>query len=88
MFPRFTLVSFSKTITPGCAVESKKAFAVSFDRNGMVFNTQKCSTQREEPRLREAGQVMQETEYSVHPERLADSMPFQGLLKPLAKPGA
>ena len=47
----------------------------------MVFNTQKCSTKREEPRLREAGQVMQETEYSVPPERLAGSMPFQGLLK-------
>jgi hypothetical protein len=72
---------FSTTTIPGCTVESKRAFAVSSERSGMVFNTQKCSTQREEPRLREAGQVMQETEYSVHPERLADSMPFQGLLK-------
>ena len=34
-----------------------------------------------------AGQVMQETEYSAPPERLAGSMPFQGLHKPQAEPG-
>ena len=31
----------------------------------------RCSTQREEPRLREAGQMMQEAEHSVPFERLA-----------------
>jgi len=27
----------------GCAVDSKKAFAVSFERSGMVFNTRKIA---------------------------------------------
>ena len=47
----------------------------------------RCSTQREEPRLQEAGQVMQETEYPVPLERLAGSMPSQSLRKPPALPG-
>ena len=38
--------------------------------------------QREEARLREAGQVMQKTEYSAPLERLAGSMPIQGLRRP------
>ena len=40
----------------------------------MVFNTKRCSMQREEFCLREAGQVMQETEYSVPSERLAGNI--------------
>ena len=79
---------FSKTTIPGCAGESKKAFAVSFERSGMVYNIKRCSTQREEPRLRGAGQAMQETEYSVPLERLAGRLPFQGLRRPPALPGA
>ena len=35
------LVSFSETTTRGCAGASKKAFAVSFERSRMVFNTQR-----------------------------------------------
>ena len=30
-----------RNATRGCAGEGKKAFAVSFERSGMVFNTQK-----------------------------------------------
>ena len=33
-------MGFSET-PPDCAVESKKAFAVSSERSGMVFNTKK-----------------------------------------------
>jgi len=79
-----------RNATRGCAGEGKKAFAVSFERSGMVFNTipKRCGMQREEARLREAGQVMQKTEYSAPLERLASSMPFPGLRKPQALPGA
>ena len=34
-------VGFRETGTRGCARGSKKAFASSFERSGMVFNTQK-----------------------------------------------
>ena len=78
---------FNKTTIPGCAGESKKAFAVSFERSGMVYNIKRCSTQREEPRLRGAGQAMQETEYPVPLERLAGRLPFQGLRRPPGKAG-
>jgi hypothetical protein len=32
---------FNETRTPGCAGESKKAFAVSCERSEMVYNTKK-----------------------------------------------
>ena len=38
---QFVLVSFRKTESPGCAGESKRAYAVSFERSEMVFNTKK-----------------------------------------------
>ena len=34
----------SQETPPGLAGESKKAFAASFERSGMVFNTKKVST--------------------------------------------
>ena len=37
------LICFSETMPLGCAVDSKKAFAVSFERSGMVFNTRKIA---------------------------------------------
>ena len=73
--------------TPGCAGERKKAFAVSSERSGMVYNSKKLQHATGKPRLREAGQVMQKAEHSVPLERLAGSMPFQGLRKPPAVPG-
>ena len=48
----------------------------------MVFNTKRCSTQREEPCLQGAWQGMQEAENTVPLERLAGSMPFRGLRGP------
>ncbi len=57
----------------------------------MVYNTKRCSTQGGKNPVYGGGggtgQVMQETEHSVPPERLAGSMPFQGLRKPQALPG-
>ena len=85
---QFVLVSFRKTESPGCAGESKKAFAVSFERSGMVYNIKRCSTQREEPCLQGAWQGMQEAENTVPLERLAGSMALQGLRRPPALPGA
>ena len=49
------MAGFCEAIPPGCAGEAKRAFAASFERSGAVFNIKRCSTQREEPRLREAG---------------------------------
>ena len=80
---------FSETILLGCAVEGKRPFAVSCERSEMVFNTKKM--QRATGRIPfagGAGQVMQETEHSVPLERLAGGMPFQGLRKLPALPGA
>ena len=76
-----------ETAPPGCAGESKRAFDVSFERSKTVFNTQKMYHATGKNRLRGAGQAMQKTEHSVPPERLAGSMPFQGLRKPPALPG-
>ena len=51
---------------PRSAGESKKAFAASSVRSGIGYSIPKsCITQREEPRLQEAEQAMQETENSV-----------------------
>ena len=41
-------------------MESKKAFAVSFERSGTVFNTKKMYRATGRTRLQKAGQVMQE----------------------------
>ena len=62
------------------------SLSVSSEAGGMVFNTKRCSTQWAEPRLREAGQAMQEAEHSVPLERLAGNMPFRGLRRPPAVP--
>ncbi len=65
-----------------------KGFRCQFRAKRGSIQYKKCSTQREGPRLRgRAGQVMQETEYSVPPERLAGRLPFQGLCKLPALPG-
>ncbi len=48
---------------------------------------QKDAARSGEPRLREAGKVMQGRENSAPPERLAGRMPFQSLRKPQALPG-
>ena len=63
------------------------SLSVSSEAGGMVFNTKRCNTQWVEPRLREAGQVMQKTEHSVPFEGLAGNIPFQGLRRPPAVPG-
>ena len=61
----------------------QKGFRCQFRAKQDSINTKRCSTQREAPpRLQGAGQVMQEAGYPVPLERLAVSMPFQGLRKP------
>ena len=85
---QFVLVSFRKTASPGCAGESKRAFAVSSERSEMVFNTKKMRHATGRTPFTGAGQVMQGTEPSVPLEKLAGSTPFQGLRKLQALPGA
>ena len=79
---QFVLVSFRETTPPRLCRGEQKGFRCQFRAKQDSINTKRCSTQREEPRLREAGQVMQEAGYPVPLERLAGSMPFQGLRKP------
>ena len=78
---QFVLVSFRET-PPRQSRGEQKGFRCQFWAKQDSINTKRCSTQREAPRLQGAGQVMQEAGYPVPLERLAGSMPFQGLRKP------
>ena len=73
--------------TPSSAGESKKASASSVERSEKRAKTLRLlisSSGINNARLRAVGQVMQETDCSVPLERLAGTMPFQGLHKPPA----
>lgn len=79
----FDLASFSET-PPGWPGRVKRlSLSVSGEARWHTV-PKRCTTKREESRLWEAGQVVQEIEYSVPLERLAGGIPFQGLRKPQA----
>ena len=82
--PFFVLFVLSKRYPAAMPGRVKGLSLPASSEAGWYSIPKRCSTQREEPRLREAGQVMQEAENTVPPERFAGSMPFQGLRKPPA----